>query len=114
MVVDGTTLVLEYVCPSVGVVLATQMFLAPFADVQGAIRSGSLGELNPLPWVFMLGNCTGWVLYSYLTRVRSIRFSFAFVLPDLCWTLCLWSLTNRVVFFLPCLFVCLLAFCCSL
>mmetsp|Transcript_4093 Transcript_4093/g.7515 ORF Transcript_4093/g.7515 Transcript_4093/m.7515 type:complete len:620 (-) Transcript_4093:177-2036(-) len=65
---DASTIILEYVCPIIGIVLATQMFLAPFKDVQKAIKSGSLGELNPLPWVFMLGNCIGWVFYSYLTR----------------------------------------------
>jgi solute carrier family 50 protein (sugar transporter) len=52
---DARTIILEYICPGIGVVLATQMFLAPYKDVQKAIRSGSLGELNPLPWVFMLG-----------------------------------------------------------
>lgn len=50
---DAGTIILEYVCPAVGVVLATQMFLAPYRDVQKAIKAGSLGELNPLPWVFM-------------------------------------------------------------
>jgi hypothetical protein len=50
---DAGTIILEYVCPAVGVVLATQMFLAPYRDVQMAIKAGSLGELNPLPWVFM-------------------------------------------------------------
>jgi len=47
------------------------MFFAPFMDVQKAIARGSIGDLNPLPWVFMLGNCTGWTLYSILNPVRS-------------------------------------------
>lgn len=25
-----------------------------------------MGDLNPLPWVFMMGNCYGWVFYSFL------------------------------------------------
>jgi uncharacterized protein with PQ loop repeat len=69
MAIDARTLILEYICPGIGVALATLMFLAPYKDVQKAIKAGSLGELNPLPWVFMLGNCTGWILYSFLRRV---------------------------------------------
>lgn len=72
---DAGTIILEHVFPAVGVILATQMFLAPYKDVQKAIRAGSLGELNPLPWVFMLGNCAGWISYSFLTRVSPELFS---------------------------------------
>ncbi|KAG7345869.1 sugar efflux transporter [Nitzschia inconspicua] len=68
MAIDTRTLILEYICPGIGVVLATLMFLAPYKDVQKAIKAGSLGELNALPWVFMLGNCTGWILYSFLRQ----------------------------------------------
>ena len=50
---NARTIILEHVFPAVGVALATQMFMAPYRDVQKAVRAGSLGELNPLPWIFM-------------------------------------------------------------
>jgi hypothetical protein len=43
---------------------------APFKAIQAAVRRGYLGDLNPIPWVFMTGNCVGWVGYSYLRKVR--------------------------------------------
>lgn len=43
------------------------MSFAPFRAVLHASRRGTLGDLNPTPWVFMLGNCGGWIVYSYLT-----------------------------------------------
>jgi len=51
------------------------MFYAPFQDVQSAIHAGHLGDLNPLPWVFMLGNCCGWISYGLLTRNFFIFFA---------------------------------------
>lgn len=65
---DAATIILEYVCPTLGLFVGNYMFYAPYQDVQKAIARGSLGDLNPLPWVFMLGNCAAWVLYSILTR----------------------------------------------
>lgn len=44
------------------------MFYAPYQDVQKAVARGSLGDLNPLPWAVMLGNCAAWVLYAMLIR----------------------------------------------
>jgi len=34
--------------------------------LQIALQRGSLEELNPTPWIFMTGNCIGWVGYSFL------------------------------------------------
>lgn len=61
-------IVLEYVCPGVGVVIGTLMFAAPIRDLKAAIDKGDLGTLNPTPWGFMLGNCMGWVLYGTLLK----------------------------------------------
>jgi len=60
-------IVLQYVCPSLGMVVANMMFLAPLKDLQSAVTKGSgLGDLNPTPWAFMLGNCLGWTAYGVL------------------------------------------------
>jgi solute carrier family 50 protein (sugar transporter) len=61
-------IILEYVCPSLGVIFANCMFSAPYRDLRQAIRDGNLGDLNPTPWAFLLGNCFGWVLYGMLLQ----------------------------------------------
>ena len=72
---DWSTILLEYVCPGLGTILCQFMFSAPYKDLKSALivrdgddgSSGSgLGDLNPTPWAFMLGNCFGWVAYSFL------------------------------------------------
>lgn len=67
---SAKVIVLEYVCPTLGAITANQMFAAPYFAVQNAISNGSLGDLNPLPWAFQLGNTIGWVIYSMLIQVR--------------------------------------------
>lgn len=42
-------------------------FSAPIQDLRHALTIGALGDLNPLPWVFMTGNCLGWCAYAYYT-----------------------------------------------
>jgi len=42
------------------------MPLAPYKSVKKAVAQGFLGDLNPTPWAFMLGNTCGWVAYSFL------------------------------------------------
>jgi len=62
-----TDIVLVYVCPALGMVVANFMFLAPLKDLQAAVTIGlGLGDLNPTPWAFMLGNCLGWSAYGVL------------------------------------------------
>ena len=61
-------IILEYVCPGLGVVIGNFMFAAPVIDLKKAIDKGDLGMLNPTPWGFMLGNCMGWVLYGVLLQ----------------------------------------------
>lgn len=61
-------IVLDLLCPSLGVVLATTTFAAPVRSLRDRLAAkGSLGHLNPTPWAVMTGNCLGWIGYSYLT-----------------------------------------------
>jgi solute carrier family 50 protein (sugar transporter) len=65
--VSPSEIILEYVCPSLGMLVANLMFLAPMKDLQSAVSIGQgLGDLNPTPWAFMLGNCLGWTSYGVL------------------------------------------------
>lgn len=59
------SIVLNYVCPSVGCVLSSVMFAAPILDLRNAMKKGKLDMLNPVPWAVMTGNCLGWCAYGY-------------------------------------------------
>jgi solute carrier family 50 protein (sugar transporter) len=48
--------------------MANIMFASPIKDLQKAVKKGDLGDLNPTPWAFMLGNCLGWVTYGILLQ----------------------------------------------
>ena len=72
---SASVIILEYVCPSLGLIMGNVMFLAPFRDVKAAVERGSLGALNPTPWAFMLGNCCGWVVYSFILQNYFIFFA---------------------------------------
>lgn len=65
---SSTEILLEYVCPSLGVIMANFVFSAPIKALKSAVLTKSLGDLNPVPWAFMTGNCLGWVAYSYLIK----------------------------------------------
>ena len=71
----ASVIILEYVCPCLGMIMGNVMFLAPRRDVKTAVERGSLGDLNPTPWAFMLGNCCGWVIYSYILQNYFIFFA---------------------------------------
>jgi solute carrier family 50 protein (sugar transporter) len=72
---DPRTIILEYVCPALGCLMANLMFSAPYRDLRRAVQRGQLGDLNPTPWAFMLGNCFGWVTYGILIRNFWIYFA---------------------------------------
>lgn len=57
-----------YVCPSMGVVMSALMYAAPVKDLREALVLGKLGNLNPIPWAVMTGNCLGWTVYAYYTK----------------------------------------------
>eukprot|EP00586_Coscinodiscus_wailesii_P008833 CAMPEP_0172521964 /NCGR_PEP_ID=MMETSP1066-20121228/292871_1 /TAXON_ID=671091 /ORGANISM="Coscinodiscus wailesii, Strain CCMP2513" /LENGTH=302 /DNA_ID=CAMNT_0013304929 /DNA_START=135 /DNA_END=1043 /DNA_ORIENTATION=+ len=61
-------ILLNTVCPALGVIMANAVFTAPIKSLKSAMSYGSLGDLNPLPWAFMTGNCIGWVAYAYLIQ----------------------------------------------
>ena len=61
-------IILHQIAPTLGVCTGTFMSFAPFRAVLKASRDGHLGDLNPTPWVFMLGNATGWLAYSFLIQ----------------------------------------------
>mmetsp|Transcript_1937 Transcript_1937/g.2357 ORF Transcript_1937/g.2357 Transcript_1937/m.2357 type:complete len:361 (+) Transcript_1937:247-1329(+) len=72
---SAKVIILEYICPGLGALMANIMFFSPVQDLRKAIQSGDLGVLNPTPWVFMLGNCFGWVAYSILLQNLWIFFA---------------------------------------
>jgi len=59
---------LNYVCPSLGTILASATFSAPVTSLKKALLHQDLGDLNPTPWAFMTGNCLGWIAYSFITE----------------------------------------------
>lgn len=64
---ETKAILMNYICPGAGVILANIVFSSPVKSLRKALRDGSLGNLNPTPWAFMTGNCLGWVAYSFLT-----------------------------------------------
>ena len=64
-----TEIILQYVCPTLGVFTANFMCLAPLQDLQRAVSEGKgIGNLNPTPWAFMLGNFLGWTVCGILAN----------------------------------------------
>ena len=68
-------ILLDLLCPSLGVMLATLTFAAPVTSLRSRLSKGSLGDLNPTPWAVMTGNCAGWIAYSYLTKDLFVLFA---------------------------------------
>lgn len=68
-------IILDLLCPSLGVILATMTFAAPVRSLRERLTQGSLGDLNPTPWAVMTGNCAGWIAYSYLTKDLFVLFA---------------------------------------
>ena len=57
-------LILQKIVPLVGATMANLMFLAPLSAVNEVASSGSIGELNPIPMVAIVGNTMAWLGYS--------------------------------------------------
>ena len=66
------------VAPTLGTVLSTLTFSAPITSLRSAVQAGSLGNLNPTPWAFMLGNTVGWIAYAFITRDMYVFFANVF------------------------------------
>lgn len=56
------------VAPTLGVALSNAMFLSAVPAVLDARKNGNLGDLNPVPWAFILANCIAWLHYSYVVQ----------------------------------------------
>mmetsp|Transcript_31844 Transcript_31844/g.48850 ORF Transcript_31844/g.48850 Transcript_31844/m.48850 type:complete len:270 (+) Transcript_31844:103-912(+) len=56
--------VAEKICPRVGVLTSTFLYLSPALAVLKAIRSSSLGDLNPLPLAIMSVSSVAWFVYG--------------------------------------------------
>jgi len=54
----------KYVLPVFTVGIVNWMFAAPLKTLWEQNKVGTLGFLNPTPWVFMFGNCFAWVTYA--------------------------------------------------
>jgi solute carrier family 50 protein (sugar transporter) len=80
--ISASDIILKYICPGLGAVVANIMFFAPFWDAKLAVKNAQLGDLNPTPWAFMIGNCLGWITYAYITDVRSGRKIETFLCQD--------------------------------
>ena len=65
---DLTDILLNYVCPSAGVLMSTLLYAAPVRDLRRALRTGRLGPLNTTPWTVMMGN----TVVSMVPYIRSI------------------------------------------
>jgi len=84
--VSASVLILEYLCPIAGGITANFMWTAAIRDTYKAVHTtGTLGDLNPLPWAFMFGNCFGWILYSVLLRNFFVYFANIFGLFTSIW-----------------------------
>ncbi|PSC71016.1 cysteine desulfurase [Micractinium conductrix] len=57
----------ETLVASLGGVVGLILFLAPMKAVLRARADRVLGDLNPLPFPVLVGNCAGWVAYGFVT-----------------------------------------------
>jgi uncharacterized protein with PQ loop repeat len=47
------------------------MYLAPMPSIQAALRAGTLGDINPLPFPSLVAACFAWIAYGLIIKVRS-------------------------------------------
>jgi hypothetical protein len=66
------------VCPTIGAILSNLAFSAPIKSLRSAVNEGNLGDLNPTPWAFMLGNTVGWLAYAFITSDLYVFFANVF------------------------------------
>lgn len=56
----------------VGTVLSNCLAFSNLPAILEARRRGSLGDLNPLVFPFLFGNCVSWVMYSVAKKVNEV------------------------------------------
>lgn len=62
----ATDIIVNIVCPLLGVLISNAMWLAPFKLVMQARESRHLGSVNPIPFAVTFINNIGWVMYASL------------------------------------------------
>lgn len=66
--VDWKALILHHLAPGLGCIIAFGMFVSPLKAVLQVRKDKYLGDLNPLPLIAIIANCTGWLLYGCINR----------------------------------------------
>lgn len=61
---SASAIILEIVCPVLGVILSNAMYLAPYRLVMQARVSRHLGSINPMPFAITFVSSIGWTMYS--------------------------------------------------
>jgi hypothetical protein len=70
---SANDVIVSFVCPLLGMLVANVMWLSPLTVVLKARRVHSLGVLNPTPWAITWWNCIAWSGYA-LTRKDYLLF----------------------------------------
>lgn len=69
---DAREIAMEHVIPSVGIALVLYMCTRPFEAVRQAQTRGSLGDLNPLPFVATFVQGVSWMIYGAMLSLLYI------------------------------------------
>jgi solute carrier family 50 protein (sugar transporter) len=74
----STAIITNVICPTVGMTIGNLMWLSPLPAVLEVRLTRNIGSLNPYPFVLMIFNCIGWLIYAALTKDFFIFFSNVF------------------------------------
>lgn len=66
--IEYTQFFFTEIFPGLGTITSLLLYMVPLKAVLRATRKGTLGDLNPLPWVFMYGSCIGLCSFGMLIR----------------------------------------------
>lgn len=96
---SATNILINVVCPALGVLISNMMFLSPWSLVMTARKNRHLGNVNPIPFAIMFVNNLGFVVYGSLLSNYYIFFSSVFgVLLSLFYTItCLTIMAKEAV-----------------
>eukprot|EP01039_Chlorochromonas_danica_P001475 gene1475-1604_t len=75
---SATDVIVNIVCPLVGVLISNAMWLSPYSLVMKARQNRHLGDVNPIPFAMTFVNNIGWVVYSAMLSNYYIFFSSIF------------------------------------
>jgi len=74
MVLESSVLTTT-IAPIIGMIVANFLFLGPMIEVLEVRKKKDMGKLNPIVFVFMLGNCYGYTVYGYMLRDPYLLFA---------------------------------------